>query len=283
MAKFHDFNISFTKDKKQLQKLIANAANAGYEIVAVNHVVADKRSLQNAPAPVELEDADIANLKAQGKRLQQLSRITLVLKDINTFPRMSNNTMIQSYDLLAVQPTTEKLFLLACTQLEVDIISIDFSQRLTFFMKYHPVRAALDRGIHFEINYAPAIRDTYTRRNIISNAHALATVSKGKNIIISSQADRIMELRSPYDVANLGLLFGLSENQSKDAVSRNCRALIMHSVSRRSVRSTLSVRRIEELEPKESWKVMANNPEEIVKLSKASDEETERPKKKRKR
>ncbi|XP_033119499.1 ribonuclease P protein subunit p30-like isoform X2 [Anneissia japonica] len=268
MAKFHDFNISFTKDKKQLQKLIANAANAGYEIVAVNHVVADKRSLQNAPAPVELEDADIANLKAQGKRLQQLSRITLVLKDINTFPRMSNNTMIQSYDLLAVQPTTEKLFLLACTQLEVDIISIDFSQRLTFFMKYHPVRAALDRGIHFEINYAPAIRDTYTRRNIISNAHALAT---------------IMELRSPYDVANLGLLFGLSENQSKDAVSRNCRALIMHSVSRRSVRSTLSVRRIEELEPKESWKVMANNPEEIVKLSKASDEETERPKKKRKR
>ncbi|XP_071949035.1 ribonuclease P protein subunit p30-like [Antedon mediterranea] len=286
MAKFHDLNIPFTTDKKQLQKLIGSAANVGYEVVAVNHVVRDKKGLKNAPGPVELQNIDIANLKVKGRSLQQLSRVTLILKDNTTFARMSTDNAIQSYDLLAVQPTTDKLFLLACTQLEVDIISLDFTQRLPFFMKYHPVRAAQDRGVHFEIIYTPAINNTTARRNIIGNAHALVAVNNGKNVIISSQAERVMEIRSPYDVANLGLLFGLSESQCKNALSRNCRALLMHAISRKSVRSTLSVRRIEELAPKECWKVEANDPENIVKQTKTSEEDdgdVGRPKKKRKR
>ncbi|EMP24609.1 Ribonuclease P protein subunit p30 [Chelonia mydas] len=41
------------------------------------------------------------------------------------------------------------------------------------------------------------------RRYTISNALSLMQICKGKNIIISSAAERPLELRGPYDVANL--------------------------------------------------------------------------------
>ena len=39
---------------------------------------------------------------------------------------------------------------------------------------------AIERGVYFEINYRPAIRDATARRYIISNAQRLVSVSKGK-------------------------------------------------------------------------------------------------------
>ena len=42
-----------------------------------------------------------------------------------------------------------------------------------------------------------------TRRNLISNALNLVRVTKGRNLLISSGAFKALELRGPYDVANL--------------------------------------------------------------------------------
>lgn len=47
--------------------------------------------------------------------------------------------------------------------------------------------------------------------------------TRGKNLIISSAASSVTELRGPYDAANLSLLLGLSMEHAKAAVSRNCR------------------------------------------------------------
>lgn len=69
-----------------------------------------------------------------------------------------NNPNVASYDLLAVQPTTEKLFQAACSTFEVDIISLDMGSRLPFFLKGPMVNVALQRGIFFEISYGAAIR-----------------------------------------------------------------------------------------------------------------------------
>jgi hypothetical protein len=43
--------------------------------------------------------------------------------------------------------------------------------------------------------------------------------TKQKNIIITSQAARAMHCRGPYDVANLGRLFGFSAAAAKHAIS----------------------------------------------------------------
>ena len=49
----------------------------------------------------------------------------------------------------------------------------------------------------------PAVTGPATRRNLSGNARNLVRVTKGRNLLISSGAAKAMELRGPYDVANL--------------------------------------------------------------------------------
>jgi len=44
-----------------------------------------------------------------------------------------------------------------------------------------------------------------------------------KNLIFSSAAPSVNELRGPYDVANFLSLLGLSMERAKAAISKNCR------------------------------------------------------------
>ena len=55
------------------------------------------------------------------------------------------------YDLVAVQPQSERLFALACASLDADLIALDLSRRLPFRFKSSLVKAALARGLHFEV------------------------------------------------------------------------------------------------------------------------------------
>lgn len=47
--------------------------------------------------------------------------------------------------------------------------------------------------------------------------------TQGKNLIVSSAAPSVLELRGPNDVANLLLLLGLSNERAKATISKNCR------------------------------------------------------------
>ncbi|XP_070539901.1 ribonuclease P protein subunit p30-like [Ptychodera flava] len=258
MARFHDLKLSAkgTSLKKSVKTLI----ELGYEVVALNQTVTSldkKTQIQKPPPPIELDDAVLSPLKVKAKNFRQLSRLTIVLKDTQTY-RLSSGP-VQSFDIVAIQPESEKVFQLACTQLEIDIITLNLAERLPFRVKFHPVKAAIERGIHFEINYAPAVRDSTARRNIISNALSLMSMCKGKNIILSSDAESAMELRGPYDVANLGFLFGMKESQAKDAVSMNCRSVLLHADTRRNTaKAAVSVTHTADLSERDKWKVREN-------------------------
>lgn len=47
--------------------------------------------------------------------------------------------------------------------------------------------------------------------------------TKGKNLIISSGASSVTQLRGPNDVINLMSLLGLSAERARAAISTNCR------------------------------------------------------------
>nr|KAF6425635.1 ribonuclease P/MRP subunit p30 [Molossus molossus] len=128
----------------------------------------------------------------------------------------------------------------ACTHLDVDLVCITVTEKLPFYFKRPPINVAIDRGVGFELVYSPAIKDSTMRRYTISNALNLMQVCKGKNVIISSAAERPLEIRGPYDVANLGLLFGLSESDAKAAVSTNCRAALLHGETRKTAFGIIS-------------------------------------------
>ncbi|XP_057226926.1 ribonuclease P protein subunit p30 isoform X2 [Malurus melanocephalus] len=213
MAGFADLNLPQGPDKKSLQNLLETAAHLGYSAVALNHVIDFKEKKQEITKPVSPTELfpSLPIVQGTSKRIKVLTRLTLIVSD----PSHCN-------------------LLIACTTLDVDLVCINVTEKLPFYFRKPPVNMAIDRGIYFELLYTPAIKDSTMRRYTISNAINLMQICKGKNIVISSAAERPLELRGPYDVANLGLLFGLSESQAKAAVSTNCRATMLHGETRKT-------------------------------------------------
>uniref|UniRef100_A0A670HNZ8 Ribonuclease P/MRP subunit p30 n=1 Tax=Podarcis muralis TaxID=64176 RepID=A0A670HNZ8_PODMU len=156
-----------------------------------------------------------------------LSRLTLVVSDPSHCNILrSTSTNIKFYDIFAVFPKSGKLFHVACTTLDVDIVCINVTEKLPFYIKRPSVNVAIDRGIYFELIYVPAIKDSTMRRYTVSNALSLMQICRGKVRLKMSRFP--LQLRGPYDVANLGWLFGLSESNAKAAVSTNGRAVLLH-------------------------------------------------------
>ncbi|KAF9171817.1 hypothetical protein BGX21_001108 [Mortierella sp. AD011] len=255
---FHDLNIPVlattgsaqaAQEQLETRKRVELLVHLGYQAVAYNYEIIGKMP-NNHVNP-------ITKLNLPGVNLKQYSRLTLVVDDISqNYGLNTGNPAISSYDIIAVQPTNEKLFQAACGTFEVDIISLDMSARLPFYLKHSTVGLAVERGIYFELCYGAAIRDANARRNLISNAQSLIRVTRGKNIILSSQAMRAMELRGPYDIVNFGTLLGLNQATAKDCLSSHCRGVVIHAETRRNTtRAVISVDPVSSLAETEQWKL----------------------------
>ncbi|KAF9969007.1 hypothetical protein BGZ73_008846, partial [Actinomortierella ambigua] len=255
---FYDLNIPVSaatgsaaaaQEQLETKKRVELLVHLGYHVVAYNHEITGKLPPQHVNP--------IQKLDLPGVNLKQLSRLTLVVDDMSqNYGLNTSNQAVSSYDLVAVQPTNEKLFQAACSTFEVDIISLDMSTRLPFYLKHSTVGMAIERGIYFELGYSAAIRDASARRNLISNAQSLIRVTRGKNIILTSQAMRAIELRGPYDIINFGGLLGLNQAVAKECISAHCRAVTVHAETRRNtVRAVASTEPIASLAENEQWKL----------------------------
>ncbi|KAG8552348.1 hypothetical protein GDO81_004483 [Engystomops pustulosus] len=237
MAVFVDLNIAYCKDHKRLKNVIEMAAHLGYSVVAINHTVECEKKKVEIRKPISITDLFPSPPTVQGKStpIKILTRLTLVVSDPCHYNALRSPFIVNGqYNIVAVYPRTEKLFQAACTNIDADLICINVTEKYPFFFRRPPINAAIERGIFFELIYTPAIRDSTMRRYTISNSIALMEVCKGKNIIVSSGAEAPLDLRGPYDVATLGLLFGLSETSAKDAVSTRSRAVILHGEARKT-------------------------------------------------
>ncbi|THU61018.1 hypothetical protein C4D60_Mb07t18850 [Musa balbisiana] len=67
-------------------------------------------------------------------------------------------------------PSDQDAFDKACESSEVDIIAMDFSQKLPFRLKLPFIKLAIQRGLYFEITYSHLIADVHVRRQILSDA-----------------------------------------------------------------------------------------------------------------
>ncbi len=132
----------------------------------------------------------------------------------------------------------------ACQTLDCDLISIDLTVRHPFYLKHKTLHAALQRGIKFEICYAPGIvaSDSMARRNLISNATQLIRATRGRGIVISSEASKAVACRGPWDVINLTTVWGLGQEKGREAVDREARAVVVQAeMKRRSFRGVIDV------------------------------------------
>lgn len=75
--------------------------------------------------------------------------------------------------------------------------------------------------------------DDGDRRATITRAQQYHMVGKSRGIILTSEAKERFQVRSPYDVACLGFIFGLSEEQGRCSVSTLSKRVLLSAESRR--------------------------------------------------
>jgi ribonuclease P/MRP protein subunit RPP1 len=119
--------------------------------------------------------------------------------------------------------------------MDVDIISLDLSQRLPYYLKHATLGSATSRGVFIEISYAPSLTDLSSRRQLLSNANAIVRASRGRGLLITSSATQAMGLRSPYDVINLATFWGLSQERGREAMAENARKVLVKAQTRTGV------------------------------------------------
>eukprot|EP00850_Spirogloea_muscicola_P022744 SM000309S11879 [mRNA] locus=s309:32236:35209:- [translate_table: standard] len=260
---FYDLNLAADSlgGGQALREALALAVRLGYHGVALNHAVSGPMTEADACRlkPLDFQSAWLtigqafhavlaaAPGVAEGARWhqgllarsparesKQLTRITVSTDDTSHSSALnSGNLVLASYDLVAIHPLSQKVFAQACSSLDVDLISLDLSQRLPFRWRPPMIQAALKRGVHFEISYAAALRDLQARRQLFANAQALVTATRGNNLVITSGAQQAFEMRGPYDVANMATLFGLSVASAKAALAQNCLSVLIHAETRK--------------------------------------------------
>lgn len=105
--------------------------------------------------------------------------------------------------------------------------------------------SALQRGIKFEICYAPGLLNSdggASRRNLISNATQLIRATRGKGLIISSEAKRALGCRGPADVVNMAVLWSLGQERGMESICREARSVVVQAeMKRRSFRGVIDV------------------------------------------
>lgn len=127
---------------------------------------------------------------------------------------------------------TEQSLQHCCQTFNGDIVTFSLDKpQINFSRKYYNL--AVQRRMYFEVKYSPAIVDSNLRRILIRKAHSYHSYGKSRNIILTSGAQDYIQLRSPYDVSHLGLLFGLSEEQARNAVAGACRGTMLRAEGRR--------------------------------------------------
>nr|KAJ0207434.1 hypothetical protein LSAT_V11C500289860 [Lactuca sativa] len=254
---FFDLNIPYTESNKRNPtteksirlKLAVKAMELGYTGVAYNRTItgvmseADRCSISLFPLSSVLKvSPSISTSVNLHRRLlnvptstpfRQYTRLTVVVDTPAQGSALnSGNPVLKTYDIVAVRPLKQDAFDQACKNYEVDIISIDFSEN-RFRLKQPLIKAAIERGVYFEITYSGLVLDAQLRRQMISNAKVLVDWTRGKNLIFSSAAPSVTELRGPHDVANLASLLGLSMERAKASVSRTCRSLLENSLRKK--------------------------------------------------
>ncbi|ORY15056.1 RNase P subunit p30-domain-containing protein [Clohesyomyces aquaticus] len=224
---FYDLNVPWSEKDRELQRTIAFLDELGYDVVALTATLGklpgEIKCLIPSPLPFPTP-----------ARMRILRRCNMFLTDPTTNHRIPQ--LQQAYDILAARPTDERTLQQACHSLDIDLISLDLTQRFESHFKFKMLSEAISRGIKIEVCYGPAIlaSDATAKRNLIGNVVQLIRVTRGRGLVFSSEARSVLGIRAPSDVINLASVWGLAEDRAKDGVTREARSVVEFSRLKRT-------------------------------------------------
>lgn len=241
--------MSFTKPDAQGQ--FYEAARAlGYDTLAWTREVQGRLGKQHVcqrPAPLPRAAAPPAAAASSCKlalhaatpcQLRQLTRITLVIERLDQLQDVTeSNSVLAGYDIVAIVPQSEEVLARCCAPPVVgaiDVISLPMEHRLAYNLNPQVLRKAARAGVHFEIRYAHALRDSNTRRHLIANSLSLVRAVPASSLLITSGAEGSAKMRAVEDVAHLATLFHMSVYQARRCTTVHARAVIERAEARRA-------------------------------------------------
>ncbi|MCJ1310940.1 hypothetical protein MMC25_004608 [Agyrium rufum] len=232
---FYDLNVPWTGNQTETQRTLAFLAELGYSTIALNHTL-------NSPLPqTTIHKSPIPGPSAlpfpTPPKLQILTRLTLVLTTPSQTPRLG--PLAPHYSLLALRPTCEKTLLFASQAPECDLISIDITIRYPFHFRPKTFAPVLNRGLKIELCYSGGVMGAagdalVARRNAIGNATEIIRATRGRGIVISSEAKKALGVRGPADVINLGVVWGMGQERAREAVELNARDVVVQAGIKRT-------------------------------------------------
>jgi len=154
-----------------------------------------------------------------GRKLQQLSRATFIIEQQDDVHMLNaSNPLLRDYDIIAVQPATEKL-LQQCLQFDIDIVTLALNERLPFYLKVPQVNVMKSKNIKFEICYSYLLEPCSIRQTAIANITSLMKTLKPELIVISSGTQDPTKLKSPYDVMHMAFFWDMMEHHARHAIA----------------------------------------------------------------
>lgn len=209
----YDLNVLYPENNNsnEILKTLAVLRDLGYNVIALTVIIAGKLP-KNYTNPIS---KDVESIRAKFPELKILTRATVLLDDSSQHPNLS--PLRPLFDLIAVRPMSEKL-LQNCTNLDPDLISFPATKRLPYFLRHKTICAAVDKGVRVEIGYSASTSEG--RKHVISNASGLIRASRSRGIVISSETDNCLNVRGPYDVTNMAVLWGLDHMRARNAVGK---------------------------------------------------------------
>jgi ribonuclease P/MRP protein subunit RPP1 len=217
-----------------LSRTLTFARSLGYTTVALNTTIS--MPISTIPPPPPLPSPSPSHQTAI------LRRATIPISDPSQNHKLSAVSAL--YDLVALRPTTERAFSAACTSLsDFSLISLDLTAFFPFHFPPRTCMAAVSRGIRFEICYAQAFSsDARSRSNFLANAAGLIRATRGRGIVVSSEAGSGLQLRAPADVVNLLAIWGLGPERGREGLEGLPRGVVVNEgLRRRGFRGVVDV------------------------------------------
>ncbi|GEQ68751.1 hypothetical protein JCM33374_g2419 [Metschnikowia sp. JCM 33374] len=226
-----------------LYNTVAMLHSFGYNYLAINFIVEETVKLP-VNTPAKLNPVPMAELRSRFSHFPQLhlfSRITLVVADPAKAQSISKLNHTGAFDIVAVQPTTEKALQLTTTNLDIDLVSLPMATRLPFFLKHKTIGSALAKGIKFEVCYSgliagPAGYESSTalgasghmsRKNFFSNCIQLIRASRCQGLVFSSGATEPLHVRNYADVLAIMKSLGLKVSNSKQGFTSHPQSVLV--------------------------------------------------------
>ena len=124
------------------------------------------------------------------------------------------------------------------------MISLDLTQRFDSHFRSKTLMQAVDRGIGIELCYSQGVmaNDPIVRRTVIGNATAIIRATKGRGIVLSSEAKKAVGCRGPADVLNMAAVWGLGAERSRESLDAIPRRVIgCAALERESYRGVVKI------------------------------------------